>query len=681
MKIKLPDLPGWTVPIALFVLLVGGFGIFLPVLGFYWDDWPLILTGHFQGPAGFWQYWQFDRPFSAWTYAALFPLLDETPLKWHIASLLLRWAAAVAMWWVLIRTWPRYTQVIAWACMLFAVYPVFSQQPIAVTYSQHWMIYLFYFVSFGAMIQAYRSPRWFLPLTGLALATSLVQAFSMEYFLGLELLRPLFLWVLYSEQDIHSMERLKKVLLAWLPYLIILVLVILWRVFLIQLPGNDRNAPTMFLKLAADPVSGLLKLVQMALQDVSFIVITSWYATFQPGNFDLSSRFSISALVIGLFITVLVAGFLFSLKTRDETNAEKKDGDLRAFLLTGGLLVLASPLPAWITERQVIQGAYSDRLAIPAMFGVSILLAGLAAWALRSRVQKILFISLLVGLAVSNSYRIANDFRWARIQQNRFYWQLSWRAPAIEPLTAIFAEAEVLPKTGLYATASGINLLYAGPDPTGGVPYWFFSLSREYSYRMPELLGGMPLDTRFRQFHFSGDSRSSLIVYYKPDYADCLRVLTPEDTHDPALSALEVQALPISSLPRILPSQPAGSNSPSPDLFGPEPEHGWCYYFQKAGLARQLGDWQKVTELGDQAKGLGFNLQNTQSNTPQEWLPFIEGYANTGRWDDAYSLSQSVFEKEPRMAARLCDLWDTIKQANVSTGEADKALLNLNCGS
>ena len=41
--------------------------------------------------------------------------------------------------------------------------------------------------------------------------------------------------------------------------------------------------------------------------------------------------------------------------------------------------------------------------------------------------------------------------------------------------------------------------------------------------------------------------------------------------------------------------------APPASLFDPEPEHDWCYYFEKAELARQRGDWQEVTRLGDQA--------------------------------------------------------------------------------
>ena len=43
---------------------------------------------------------------------------------------------------------------------------------------------------------------------------------------------------------------------------------------------------------------------------------------------------------------------------------------------------------------------------------------------------------------------------------------------------------------------------------------------------------------------------------------------------------------------------PTGTSPTLPaHIFGAEPPHDWCYYYQKASLARQLGDWAQV--VGD----------------------------------------------------------------------------------
>ena len=44
-------------------------------------------------------------------------------------------------------------------------------------------------------------------------------------------------------------------------------------------------------------------------------------------------------------------------------------------------------------------------------------------------------------------------------------------------------------------------------------------------------------------------------------------------------------------------SSPTG-NPVMPAIYGPEPVHGWCYYFERASLAAQTADWGAVTEAG-----------------------------------------------------------------------------------
>jgi hypothetical protein len=81
-------------------------------------------------------------------------------------------------------------------------------------------------------------------------------------------------------------------------------------------------------------------------------------------------------------------------------------------------------------------------------------------------------------------------------------------------------------------------------------------------------------------------------------------------------------------------------------IFGTEPTHTWCYYFQKAELARQIGDWEQVAALGDTAIDAGIAPANDG-----EWLVFIEGYAAVGRCDDARALSNNLTQKRQQGTA------------------------------
>ena len=654
----------WVVPFIFLAVLVVSFGLFIPFLGFYWDDWPVILTGQFFGAPGYMRFYEYDRPVSAWTYIVTFPLLGTSPANWHIFTLLLRWGTTLAMWWTLIRLWPNRRQEATWAALLFSVYPVFTQQAVSVAYSQHWICYLLFFISIGAMVQAQRSARrWFWPLTFLSAATSLLHLLTMEYFAGLELLRPLILWFLISEHQSNRRERVRQVVVRWLPYLPLLIGFVIWRLFFLKFPeGGDGNAPGLLYQLLKTPLDSGLRFLQIALQDTTHMLLMVWANTITPTTIDLTNRFLvlswITAGVVAALLTLILAR---RIPPAVGTESDSGSSWIRQVLILGAAGVLLGILPVWFTDRQIIVGAYSNRFGLPAMFGASLLIVGLLTELVRLPIQRVLLLSLMVGMAVGLHLRIGNDYRWTWVKQTRFYWQMAWRMPALEADTAILSDGELFPSVGIYSTAMGINLMYPPTESESRLPYWFFSLGREFSYRMPELMAGMQLEGGVRNYLFEGNSHNSLVVYYQPEDADCLRILTPQDGEDPDLPAISKQTLPLVNLARILPDSSA--DGPSENIFGPEPEHGWCYLFQKADLARQQSDWQAVTELGDQARQAGYNLDNSQSNTPQEWIPFIEGYAHAGRWQEAGQISAAAFEKDPKMAPRLCGVWHALANA------------------
>ena len=88
--------------------------------------------------------------------------------------------------------------------------------------------------------------------------------------------------------------------------------------------------------------------------------------------------------------------------------------------------------------------------------------------------------------------------------------------------------------------------------------------------------------------------------------------------------------------------------NPAKIIFGNEPEHGWCYYYQLASLARQKGDWQEVVRLGNEAAQSG--LQPTDVS---EWMPFYEGYANLSMFDEANNIA-AEFRMNPNFINSYC---------------------------
>ncbi len=159
------------------------------------------------------------------------------------------------------------------------------------------------------------------------------------------------------------------------------------------------------------------------------------------------------------------------------------------------------------------------------------------------------------------------------------------------------------------------------------------------------------------------------MTFYTPP--GCVQVIDPQ-VHQalPRLTESIQAALPISNLDLILKdSQIALENYRK--LFGGENNADWCYYFEKADLARQLGDWAEVVRLGDEAAKLDLGPNDKFSN---ELLPFIEGYGRLERWDDAYRLTQAAHQDVPALQEILCLVWQRIAENTPAAAEQESTL-------
>ncbi len=168
------------------------------------------------------------------------------------------------------------------------------------------------------------------------------------------------------------------------------------------------------------------------------------------------------------------------------------------------------------------------------------------------------------------------------------------------------------------------------------MPYWTFELDDTDLNILgedAELYGSL------RTLKFAAPLENSLVILYDKTQNSCLWILSEQDAIYPDLPPLTRNALSFSNPGQIL---PAGEDPIQPDqeLFGPEMAHTWCYYFEKADLARQLEDWAAVSSLGDEAIASGFKPHNDY-----EWIPFIEGYIHSGNWAVAQTLTMNMLAR------------------------------------
>jgi hypothetical protein len=652
LPLRFSRLARLTVPFPLLLLGAAGLGYALmaPYLGFYWDDWQILYIQKLAGPAGFWSYFAYDRPLSAWTYLTAAKLLGASPLPWHLFSLAMRYVTGLGFWWTLSGIWPERKSLAGWSALLFMVFPVFAQQPMSAVYSQHWMCYAMVTFSLGTMVWAQRRQdpeHWLHPLSRALAALAL---FTTDYFAGMELFRVLLLFVL-APRGGTLRKRFLWGLRQWLPYLGIFVVYLAWRFFLAEYPqGRIPNQPFLLLEFLKTPFPVLVRLATYVLQDLAYMFVTGWARWLPPEALDLADRFNVFALAAAAAAGLVCA---WQLARREE---DCPGSPAQPFLL-GICAILIGLLPTWLTNRQLIVGLYSDRFGLTVLPGAALALAGLVFWITPRRLAQNALLGLLFAAALNFNLRNANDYRWTWINQQRFFWQLAWRAPGLQPGTALVADGEVMSRSSTYNTSFALNLLYGtdAPDANYQPELWFFSLGRLFRDNMPLYLSGTDLSARIRNMEFSAPSANGIAVDYRPGVSNCLHILRAEDGGDEMLPAYSRLAAGSANLGRINPSGQTPEYREK--IFGREPEHRWCYFYEKAELARQMGEWNTVLELAGQAAAQGYNPLRSESSTAMEWRVFIEGYARAGQWDLAAQLTRQALERQPEYLPMMCALW------------------------
>jgi hypothetical protein len=152
-----------------------------------------------------------------------------------------------------------------------------------------------------------------------------------------------------------------------------------------------------------------------------------------------------------------------------------------------------------------------------------------------------------------------------------------------------------------------------------------------------------------------------------------VRVLDTVYAYDPLYTEGQDILIPISNLSRIIPDPNAAP--PDPDIFGPEPERTWCYFFEKADLARQMEDWDTVIALYKQAQQKGFS-----PDYGAEYIPFIEAYARTGEWQKAYDLTSAAQNEGKGLKKMLCANWSRLGEVPSADMEVvERAMQSLAC--
>lgn len=668
---KLRIIPIWSVPFGLLILAVLSYGILIPWLGFYWDDWPSIWFLHFLGPSGFEEVFSSDRPLLGQLFKLSSSLLGENPVAWQSFGLLTRWLSCIALWWMLSALWPEKIVQSTWVVFLYLVYPGFNQQFISVTYSHVFIVLTIFWLSMGAMIWAIRKPKYFWPLTISSLLLSTYSSFTVEYFFGLELIRPVVIWISLTWRNYQPRTRLGKTLLIWLPYLALVIGFLVWRTLYTDTP---RGQVDLFGKLLANPYGTTLQIAKEIFSDVYQTGIHAWVQTI---NFIKLSNFGVLTTMLYVLLMLLVGILMFIYLWKLKTPNSEEAGD-PPFIKRWGWQALSLGLfslflggwPFWATNLPITLEFPWDRFTLPMMFGSSLILVGIVDLIGKNRLIKTVSVAVIISLGIGWQFRNANIFRREWNNQVAMFWQLSWRAPHVLPGTLFLSSELPFSYFSDNSLTAPLNWLYSPEEIKVPMEYMLYAIESRLGKGLPDLKANIPIYEPYRASYFEGTTSQVLVFYYSPP--GCVKVLDPSiDQKLPQKPKFISDALSLSNPALIMADDPENDAKPQSAFFGSTPNPDWCYYYEKADLARYAGDWETVAAISANAMTLDQHLYEV--NAP-EYLPYIEANAQMEQWDQAIQITDTAYGLSSRMQRILCDTWERISITTKSTDQQQDAV-------
>ena len=682
-----------SIPLALLGACILAYGLLTPRLGIYQDDWHFVFYAYRQGLDSLKELLTIDgRPLASWVYMLGFGVWGFKPFYGQVAALLLHWLTVTFIWASFDLLWPNATRQNFTAALFFALYPFFTLQPAAVAYLLHWSTFFLYSLSVYLMLRAQRER--FLLNTILALSFQSIHLFTNEYFFGLELLRPVLIWLAINQSQPRQRTKLSHTILRWLPYLIVLVLYLVWRFTLNPALSLGMRSPVILDQLASDPFQTFINIIFNGLQDLALILVSSWYEILKPETVNLEvsvNRYGILLTIIGFVLCF----FYYSRLNRINQGAVDQDHWSKQAFIVGAASLLLGLLPAYVGGYVILERLppWNSRFSLGSLFGAALLVTVFLETMFTGYKQKLVMISLLAGLLIGWHFRSENDFRWAWEKQINFYRQLTLRAPYIQPHTMILSEEEFLGYMGDYPTTFALNTIYATPlsaqrgneengaaqeiQTSRDLDLWFFPFSEFYS-KFGSYLAGTEISEGRATMQFHGHSRDSLIVSFRPEQGQCLWVLRPQDAAGSHFSSTLKDLMTLSSIQRIIDDS---------TLRGPfleryllkNPPQDWCYYYQKADLARQYTRWEEVTTLWKSAQE-----SNLQPNHGFEYAPFVEAFAHLGEWQTSLKLTRTANKITRGMASTFCSVWNQLEKETISSDARERSLAEvrnmLSCG-
>ncbi|HET9909478.1 MAG TPA: hypothetical protein VFQ23_22720 [Anaerolineales bacterium] len=659
-----------NIPLLFLIVTIVAYGLLLPLTGFYWDDWPFLWIAEFLGPQEFFPAFAAVRPFLAPIFFITTSLIPPIPIYWQLFALVIRFLSGLSAWFALNQVWPNHKRQILIASLLFLVFPGYSQHWVALTHiNQEWIPFIFYLLSFGFTARALRNIERFKTNTYFALLFLILGVFPTEYFVSMEPMRFLFIWVIVSENIQGFQQKLIQSLKYWWPYLLIWLANAGWLAYFYTIGSYESYD----VEVVKQPLTllHLFSTMGEAIWKAGFYVWGQVLVLTSEAIAAPTSLLTIALILLSFFLLL----FYLSKYTFPQTSTLQFA--VQAIII-GLLGILLGRIPSFAAGLPLTLQSSFDRLMISIMLGASLFAIGLIELLIKNIRIKTYIFALLIALGIGQQFFNANIFRRDWAQQQQIYWQLAWRIPAMERDTVLLTDQMPIDyETDLSFTAP-INWMYmpdykrstpqsGSVDKRSNLPYGLLYVEKRLGGSLLSLEPNTKITLDFRTVDFVGSTSQAIVIHMPRN--GCLRVLDPARgdaiTYE-RQSRFLVDAIPLSNPARIDTNSDRTATLP----FLSEPTHTWCYYYAKSELARQKEDWTQVVDLMDEAIALDYRPED-----PFEWLVYIEAKGMIGDVEDAEKLSSDAFDQEKGIRNGLCIVWKRI-QTQVEAGNASAQRIN-----
>ena len=422
-------------------------------------------------------------------------LFKYNPLGYHLLAFFLRFAGIIFFYQILKEIWPNKKAFIFYASSIFAVYPGFLQQPIALIYCHHFSILAIFMFSILLMIKVAKSEKNNSFVFGLSILGSF-HLFSIENFAMLELIRPFILWQVLKKQGRNEKASLRKILFLWMPFVMVFLIFLIWRIFIFKFPTYQ---PGFFEELKQDPSRSIIDLLSRIPKDLYTASLGAWIKSFsipQVSNFGRSATF----LFWILTIFTLVLAFIFTLiKSEDKKIRQEKVQGIFSLFLGGIILFLLAGSIVWGLGLPLDIKFAWDRMTLAFIPAVAILIGAFLDLPIRFGIFPNAFFALLISMAVGSHFE--NEMRFKRDWENikQLQWQLSWRIPDLQSNTTLITSEPGLNFYSDNSLTSPLNLMYSD-QRSDQLDYFLYFSDVRLGLGLKKLEKGIPINQKYRSF-------------------------------------------------------------------------------------------------------------------------------------------------------------------------------------